>query len=111
MRLSDLGGQVVLSLSRTRARMVVFLTGEDVLGRCGPRGTGRARMVGIVRCGRSAVGCFRSRETVRRKAGRFKLEEEPVEGMVGCIGTYARETLLGKQNFMYRNIPESVRLG
>ena len=61
-------GQRVLSLSRTRARIVGVgsaVVGAEVevdggcLRRWGPRFSGRWVIVGIVRCGRNWVGCLR----------------------------------------------------
>jgi hypothetical protein len=63
-------GQRVLSLSRTRARIVGVggvVVGVEVevevvggcLRRCWPRFSGRCVIVGIVRCGRNWVGCLR----------------------------------------------------
>lgn len=84
MKSSDLGGQVVLSLSRIKAFIVGFLEevvegfeevvddGDVELWRASSRGRGRSRRVGIVRCGRRAVGLERSVETVRRKAARLR---------------------------------------
>ena len=63
------GGQIVLSLSRTRALIVGFFS-EDAKN--GPSGRGRESNVGIVRCGKSDEGSVRAYARVKRRAGRFE---------------------------------------
>lgn len=65
------GWQSVLSLSRTRARMV---GGFEALGRIsGPRFSGRWVIVGMVRWGRNWEGVLRRVVTARLKARRLLL--------------------------------------
>lgn len=77
LRISDgkevvFGWQSVLSLSRTRARIVGG--GFWVLGwTAGPRFSGRWVIVGMVRWGRKLEGVFRRVETARLKARRLLL--------------------------------------
>lgn len=83
-----LGGQRVLSLSRTRAWMVGTRFGVGFSGRldlevpvvcaptrCGPRSSGRYVNVGMVRCGRNWEGCLRRVWTAWLKPRRLELGE------------------------------------
>lgn len=85
------GAQSVLSLSRTRARIVGFFWGVegfsvgvgvdvDALVRCGPRSSGRCVKVGIVRCGRNWEGCLRRVYTAWLKPRRLELGEPAIVG-------------------------------
>lgn len=70
------GGQRVLSLSRTRARitgdlLVSFSVLGDVCWRYGPMFSGRCVKVGIVRCGRNWEGVVRRVRTAWVKPRRF----------------------------------------
>lgn len=78
--------QSVLSLSRTRARIVGVWGGFSggvwspffALIRCGPRFSGRWVKVGMVRCGRNCVGCLRRVWTAWLKPRRLELGEPAI---------------------------------
>lgn len=86
-----LAGQRVLSLSRTRARIVGMRCWMGFSGgvggwcclrmRCGPRSSGRYVNVGMVRCGRNWEGCLRSVCTAWLKPRRLELGEPAMARM------------------------------
>ena len=63
------GGQIVLSLSRTRARMLGFLPVLLKEGSHAPIGRGSGRSVGMVLCGSSADGSLSAYANAKRNAG------------------------------------------
>lgn len=113
-----LGGQRVLSLSRTRARIVgvivwcgrggfsdacvvcavplLFLgVSFAACTRCGPRSSGRWVNVGMVRCGRNWEGCRRRVCTAWLKPRRLELGEPAILDEVCGKQVYVLPTMNG----------------